>query len=168
MKKRRSLLIVIISVVVVILLGIFLYNILSDENNLTVAERNWINESINTVQNINVINNANVFGKNGEGVFYDFIESFESEYEMTTNAITFNNEANPSGLTFGSKTSISDNDIIFYEDHYVLVGTSDEIIADATDLSGRTVGILTSDLSYVSRYINDVTNVSFTQYESTE
>ena len=168
MKRKRSLLVIVISVVVVIILGIFLYNILSDENNLTVSERNWINENINSVQNINVINNANVFGKNGEGVFYDFIEDFEAEYGMDTNAITFNAGANPSGLTFGSKTSVTENDVVFFEDHYVLVGTDDEKLSDATDLSGRTVGILTSDLSYVSRYINDVTNVSFTQYETTE
>ena len=168
MKRKRSLLVIVISVVVVIILGIFLYNILSDENNLTVSERNWINENINSVQNINVINNDNVFGKNGEGVFYDFIEDFEAEYGMDTNAITFNAGANPSGLTFGSKTSVTENDVVFFEDHYVLVGTDDEKLSDATDLSGRTVGILTSDLSYVSRYINDVTNVSFTQYETTE
>ena len=168
MKRKRSLLVIVISVVVVIILGILLYNILSDENNLTVSERNWINENINHVQNINVINNANVFGKNGEGVFYDFIEDFEAEYGMDTNAITFNAGANPSGLTFGSKTSVTENDVVFFEDHYVLVGTDDEKLSDATDLSGRTVGILTSDLSYVSRYINDVTNVSFTQYETTE
>ncbi len=168
MKKRRSLLIIVVSVVAVIALGIFLYFILSDENKLTVAERNWINENINTVQNINVINNANVFGKNGEGVFYDFIDVFESEYGMTTNAITFNAGNNPSGLTLGAKTSINSTDIVFYEDHYVLVGTNNEIIATAEDLSGRTVGILTSDLSYVSKYLSDVTNVSFTQYESTE
>ena len=168
MKKRRSLLIIVVSVVAVIALGIFLYFILSDENKLTVAERNWINENINTVQNINVINNANVFGKNGEGVFYDFIDAFESEYGMTTNAITFNAGNNPSGLTLGAKTSINSTDIVFYEDHYVLVGTNNEIIATAEDLSGRTVGILTSDLSYISKYLSDVTNVSFTQYESTE
>ena len=168
MKKRRSLLIIVVSVVAVIALGIFLYFILSDENKLTVAERNWINENINTVQNINVINNANVFGKNGEGVFYDFIDAFESEYGMTTNAITFNAGNNPSGLTLGAKTSINSTDIVFYEDHYVLVGTNNEIIATAEDLSGRTVGILTSDLSYVSKYLSDVTNVSFTQYETTE
>ncbi len=168
MKKKKSILIIVIIVIVVILAGIGLYFILSDENKLTVAERNWINENINTIQNINVVNNSNVFGKNGTGVFYDFIEDFESEYGMTTNVITFNAGSNPSGLTLGLKTSINDNDIVFYEDHYVLVSNQNENIANSSDLSGRTIGILTSDLSYVSNYIDNVTNVSFTQYESTE
>ena len=39
--------------------------------------------------------------------------------KMTTNAITFNSGNNPSGLTLGSKTSVGDSDIVFYEDHYV-------------------------------------------------
>ena len=65
MKKKRSLIVIVVSVIVVIAICIGLYFILSDENKLTVAERNWINENINSVQNINVINNANVFGKNG-------------------------------------------------------------------------------------------------------
>ena len=168
MKKKRSLIIIVVSVIAVIAICIGLYFLLSDENKLTVAERNWINENINTIQNINVINNANVFGKNGEGVFYDFISSFEEEYGMTTNAITFNSGNNPSGLTLGSKTSVSDSDIVFYEDHYVLVSKTGEKISEAEDLSGRTIGILNSDLSYVSKYVNNVTNVSFTQFESTE
>ena len=129
MKKKRSLIVIVVSVIVVIAICIGLYFILSDENKLTVAERNWINENINTIQNINVINNANVFGKNGTGVFYDFIDAFENEYSLETNAITFNAGTNPSGLTLGSKTSVSDNDVVFYEDHYVLISSSEENIS---------------------------------------
>ncbi len=168
MKKKKSLIIIVVSVIAVIAIGIGLYFLLSDEYKLTVAERNWINENINTIQNLNVINNANVFGKNGEGVYYDFITSFEEEYGLTTNAITFNNGNNPSGLTLGAKTSINDSDIVFYEDHYVLISKNNEKISEEEDLTGRTIGILTSDLSNVSKYINNVTNVSFTQFESTE
>lgn len=168
MKKKKSLIIIVISVIVVVALGISLYFLLSDENKLTVAERNWINDNINTIQNINVINNANVFGKNGEGVFYDFLTSFEEEYGLETNAITFNYNNNPSGITLGSKNSIDDSNIVFYEDHYVLVSKDDTKVASATALSGRTIGIMNSNLSYVSQYVNNVTNVSFTQFESEE
>ena len=79
MKKKKSLIIIIISILVVAVTAILLYTLLNDKNKLTVAERNWVNESIGTIQNINVINNVNVFGKDGSGVFYDFIDSFEKE-----------------------------------------------------------------------------------------
>ena len=62
MKKKKSLIIIIISILVVAIASVFLYTLLNDKNKLTVAERNWVNESIGTIQNINVINNVNVFG----------------------------------------------------------------------------------------------------------
>ena len=76
MKKKKSLIIIIISILVVAITAILLYTLLNDKNKLTVAERNWVNESIGTIQNINVINNVNVFGKDGSVVFFDFIDSF--------------------------------------------------------------------------------------------
>lgn len=168
MKKYRNLIIIAIIIVVAIAISIGLYLLLSDKNKLTVSERNWINENINNVQNINIINNANVFGKNGEGVFYSFLKDVEDEYDLKFNPITFNYSSNPSGVTFGLKNTLKEEDIVFYKDHYVLIGKKDEAIADVFDLSGKTIGILTRDLSYVSTYIKDVTNVSFTQFESDE
>ena len=167
MKKRRNIIVIVVSAIVVIGIAILLYFLLNDENKLTVAERNWINENINTVPNINVLDDANVFGKNGSGVFYGFIEDFEEEYGLNINPITFRNGTNPSGITLGAKTSVGNNDVVFFTDHYALIGTNNEIISDTDDLIGRTIGILTSDLSYVSTYINS-TNVTFTQYESSE
>ena len=166
MKKKKSLIIIIISILVVVASAILLYTLLNDKNKLTVAERNWVNESIGTIQNINVINNVNVFGKDGSGVFYDFIDSFEKEYELTINPITFNVGNNPSGITFNEKTNISDKDIVFYTDHYVLVSKTTDLVASEENLNGKRVGILSSDLSYVSKYIKKATNVSFTQFES--
>lgn len=166
MKKKKSLIIIIISILVVAITAILLYTLLNDKNKLTVAERNWVNESIGTIQNINVINNVNVFGKDGSGVFYDFIDSFEKEYELTINPITFNVGNNPSGITFNEKTSTNDNDIVFYTDHYVLVSKTSDLVASEENLNGKTIGILSSDLSYVSKYIKKATNVSFTQFES--
>ena len=166
MKKKKSLIIIIISILVVAIASVLLYTLLNDKNKLTVAERNWVNESIGTIQNINVINNVNVFGKDGSGVFYDFIDSFEKEYELTINPITFNVGNNPSGITFNEKTNISDKDIVFYTDHYVLVSKTTDLVASEENLNGKRVGILSSDLSYVSKYIKKATNVSFTQFES--
>ena len=166
MKKKKSLIIIIISILVVAVTAILLYTLLNDKNKLTVAERNWVNESIGTIQNINVINNVNVFGKDGSGVFYDFIDSFEKEYELTINPITFNVGNNPSGITFNEKTSTNDNDIVFYTDHYVLISKTSDLVASEENLNGKTIGILSSDLSYVSKYIKKATNVSFTQFES--
>ncbi len=166
MKKKRNIILIIVIALIVIILAIITYFLLNDENKLTVAERNWINENTNTLQNINVVSNANVFGKNGEGVFYQFLEDFSNKYDLDINPITFNVGDTPSGLTLGVKNSVNDDDIVFYEDHYVLISNKVEIVSEANDLSGKTIGILSNDLSCVSNYIDNISNISFTQYKS--
>ena len=166
MKKKKSIIIIIISILLVIGIAIGLYFILNDKDKLTVSERNWVNESIGTIQNINVVNNVNVFGKDGSGVYYDFIKDFETEYGLNINPITFNEGSNPSGITFGVKQSISENDILFYADHYVLVSKNNDIISQEENLNGKSIDILSKDLSYVSKYLKKASNVSFKQFET--
>lgn len=166
MKKKKSIIIIIISILVVIGIAIGLYFILNDKDKLTVSERNWVNQNIGTIQNINVINNVNVFGKNGSGVFYDFISDFETEYGLSINLITFNEGSNPSGISFGVKNIVDDNDILFYTDHYVLVGKNNDYISTEEDLNGKNIDILSKDLSYVSKYVKKASNVVFKQFEN--
>lgn len=166
MKKKKSIIIIIISILVVISIAIGLYFILNDKDKLTVSERNWVNQNIGTIQNINVINNVNVFGKNGSGVFYDFISDFETEYGLSINPITFNEGSNPSGISFGVKNIVDDNDILFYTDHYVLVGKNNDYISTEEDLNGKNIDILSKDLSYVSKYVKKASNVVFKQFEN--
>lgn len=166
MKKKKSIIIIIVSIILVIGIAVGLYFILNDKDKLTVAERNWVNESIGTIQNINVVNNVNVFGKNGSGVYYDFIKDFETEYGLDINPITFNEGSNPSGITFGIKQSIGENDILFYTDHYVLVGKNNDIISQEENLNGKSIDILSKDLNYVSKYLKKASNVSFKQFET--
>lgn len=168
MKKKKSIIIIIVSILLVIGISVGLYFILNDKNKLTVAERNWINNNIGTIQNINVVNNVNVFGKNGSGVYYDFIGDFETEYGLDINPITFNEGSNPSGITFGVKKSIGENDILFYTDHYVLVSKNNDIISKEENLNGKSIDILSSDLSNVSKYIKKASNVSFKQFDSVD
>ena len=166
MKKKKSIIIIIISILVVISIAIGLYFILNDKDKLTVSERNWVNQNIGTIQNINVINNVNVFGKNGSGVFYDFISDFETEYGLSINPITFSEGSNPSGISFGVKNIVDDNDILFYTDHYVLVGKNNDYISTEEDLNGKNIDILSKDLSYVSKYVKKASNVVFKQFDN--
>ena len=164
MKKRKNIIIVIISVLVVIVSAVVLFNILNDKDKLTVVERNWINDNIGTILNINVLNNANVFGKDGSGVYYDFLNDFKDEYSLSINPITFNSGTNPSGITLGVKYNVDSKDEIIYKDHFVLVSKNNDVISTISDLNGKEIGVVGSDLSYVTKYIK--TNATFKQYET--
>lgn len=162
---KKGIILTIILVVVAILTAIFLLKILNNPNKLTVLERNWVNSNTKNVLNVNVLNDAYVFGSDGTGVFYDFLNDFKKEYNLNINPITFiGNDNSKSGITFNKKSSYNDSDIVFYTDHYVLVSKKHEIINYNKDLSGKTIGITQDDLSVVSNYID--TNVTFSQFES--
>ena len=168
MKNKKSVIITIIIILAVVIIGLITFNILTDDARLTASERRWINNNINTVQNINVVNNVNLFGDTGVGVFYEFLNDFETEYQLDVNPITFNYGENTNGLTLGITKTLSDNDFVFYDDHYVLVSHEYEVISSYNDLAGKSIGLLNEDASYISNYLNQVGNISFTQYESDE
>lgn len=168
MKNKKSVIITIVIILLLVIIGLVVYRILSDENKLTASERRWINNNINTVQNINVLNDVNIFGNTGTGVFYEFLNDFKSEYGMELNPVTFNYDESASGLTLGVTRNLGENDFVFYEDHYVLVGLEKEVISDYDKLAGMKIGVMKSDASYVSSYLNDVGNVTLAQYDDKE
>ncbi|MBE6148018.1 MAG: diguanylate cyclase [Firmicutes bacterium] len=167
MKNKKYLIIGIVLAVLLIVGvsgGIYFY---LNSNHLTISEKNWIDENHSTAQviNINVINDAYVFGNNGSGVFYDFINDFKGKYDLNINEITYNYGATTSGVTFGAKTSTTENDIVFFTDHYVLIGKEYEIIGSIDELVNKDIAILGRDVSYVSNYISN-TNLNYKSYDT--
>ena len=160
MKKKKNILIIILSVIVLIIIGVVLFFILNDKNKLTVQERAWMDNNVSTIQNINIINNANIFGKNAEGVFYDFLKDFSVDYSMQINPITFT-EGTKEGLTFTLKNEINDNDVVFYTDHYVLLSKNDTNINSYSDLNSKVIGINSINYNYVHPYLPSVTLNSY-------
>jgi diguanylate cyclase (GGDEF)-like protein len=165
MKKKKTIIILFI-ILAILIAGVFLtLHFLKDENKITVSERKWLDENTKTVSNINIENDLNIFADNGEGVYYDFLNDFSKEYSLTLNPITYTGSASKSGINFTYKNSVSENDIVMYTDHFVLVGKNDEIINSNSDLSGKKIGVLSSDLPYISPYL-DNNNITFTQYNT--
>ena len=152
-----------IVVLLVILIGYIVFRVLNDKNKLTVEERNWINANTQSVLNVNVLNDAYVLGNNGTGVFYDFLNDFSEEYDLKINPITFTHEVVKEGVAFNVKTTLTDNDIPFYTDHYVVISKTSERIVSGSSLNGKLVGILNVDANQLANYID--LNVEYVQYE---
>lgn len=165
MKDKKKIIIITISSVLVILLAIAVFMFFTDENKLSKSEKTWIANNLNTVQSIYIVNDANVFGNNGSGLFYDFIKDFQTEYRLEINPITFQQGENIDGLAFNSGNDVGKNDTIFYQDHYVLISKEDKIISSINDFSDNKIGALDSDVKYINKYL---TNISLTSFESAE
>lgn len=169
MKNKKYL---IIGILVAMLLiigvsgGIYFY---LNSNHLTIAEKNWIDENHSTAQviNINIINDAYVFGNNGSGVFYDFVNDFKGRHDLNINEVTFNYGGVTSGVSLGAKTALTENDLVFYTDHYVLIGKEFEIISGMDEIVNKDVAILARDLSYVSNYISN-SNINYKSYDAVD
>ena len=86
-KKVRLIFILFVGIIIVAVASLVVVNILNDENKLTVEENKWINNNLSTVLNVNVINDLDIFGKSGAGVFYDFLNDLGKEYNLKINPV---------------------------------------------------------------------------------
>ena len=150
MKSKKKTIIISVIIGIVIVIGIVSYFFMNQENKLTVDEKRWINENLTVVQNVNVINDVNIYGKNGHGVFYDFLTDFSSEYNLRINPII---TGNATSNAFKVTTNVTDNSIVFSEDHYVLVSKSDEIV-ERDEISSLSIGYLSKDTDFLNGFIS--------------
>ncbi len=166
MKKNKKIVLIctfICLLVVGIVIGIIMY---LKANTLTVNEKKWIDENSQkqTLLSVNVLNNSSVFGSDGTGVFYDFLDAFAEKYNLNINKVTFNYGSVNGAVSLNLKQSLTDNDEVFYEDHYVLVANNSEIVNSLFEISNKDIAILGNDLSYVSKYLTGY-NFNYKTYD---
>ena len=151
--KRKTIFITLIIVFFVLVLGIFLYFYFTNPNRLNTTEKRFIAENSNVVQNVSVVNNVNLFGTNGSGIFYDFLDDFSKEYDLKMNPVTFNLGENKTGVSFTAGNTLSDNEFVFFQGHYALLSKNVEYIGDISHLANKRVGILSENTSYVKEFV---------------
>ena len=149
--KKKIVIIIVIILVIASLFGLYFF-FFQNPNKLNSIEKKYLAENSTNIQNINVLNNVNVFGRSGEGLYYDFIEDFKKNYGIEINTVSFN---------LGEEIS-------FYEDHYVLVNKKYEFLSQIDDLSEKKIGVLANNLSYVSNYLQEYKKITITSYENDE
>ena len=161
MKDKKKIIIIILSSIAVILTAIAIFMFFTDKNKLTKSEKEWVANNLSTVQSINIINNTNVFGDNGTGVFYDFIKDFQTEYRLEINPITFQQGENPEGISFNAGNQIKNTDTVFYEDHYIIIGKEDGIYSSINDFNNKRIAALATDVTYLNNYVPNLDVISY-------
>ena len=157
---------IVIAVIILIGVGIGTYFILKDEYKLTVDEKEWITKNIDTVQNVNVPNNIDIFGSQGSGVLYDFLADLEQEYSLPINKITYNIGEEVGEGSFKSVYSPESDDVVFYKEHYVIVSKTKKSIGSINQISNRQVGVLAADETRINQYLNGVSNTQVSIYDT--
>ena len=164
MKRKKKLIITIISLVVAAIIGIFVYyNYFYDANKLNISEKEWINDNKSNIVSFNVPSDLNVFGKDGKGVFYDYLDELSNKYDINVDK-KITPISGGTGIGFAVKKDITDNDLLFYQDHYVIIGRDYEVVTSITDLNGKTIGGLADGISRVNSSYK--TSITFSTYET--
>ena len=175
MKNKKANKIITISVIVVLVVVavlVFALNTSIGNSGLTILEKQWINDNANKVVDVTVFNDIPIYGNGGKGVVFDFLDKFSEEYniEFNKNSYTLSNkEVSYGNFAFKilyNEDKLSDNQILFYEDTYVIVGSDEEdTISSIDDIKDSKVGILTSDKNDVLYYL-DINSDSVTNYDN--
>ncbi len=156
MKRFKKIITTIVILIIIIVIGVFVYyKAFYDPNSLSIGEREWIEENKTSLLNINIPNNLNVFGYNGSGVFFDFIEGLEKKHGITFDKVPSNLNQTVPGLGFMINKDITTSDLAFYKDHYVVISKNAESISKYSNLASSTIGVLADTLTRVTSFYKE-------------
>ncbi len=156
-----------------IVLGVFVLACLAitilffshNEGRLNGNEREWITKNQNNVQNIAVVNDVNMIGNAGKGLYYSFLSDLQDEYGIKLNYITLGKTDTTSSLAMMVGNEMPEHAFSFLEDHYVLVSKSENYIHIRSDIAGKKIGVLSRNKDYISGYLSDISNVEVVPFE---
>ena len=137
----------IIAIIVILILGsigVVRFFTKEDQNTtLTVVEKRWIENNKNNVIDFATLNSVPIVSNNGSGIFFDFISALENDTELEFNKISYESEDNiTTDYSLVKKESLNKNDLLLYQDNYVLI-TSDNIhYTDVSEIKDLKIGIL--------------------------
>lgn len=161
-KKKKSLIIVFIVIVAIILVFFgALYYITSTVNNYSYNEKKWINDNQSTSLDVYVEPGLPVFSYNGNGVYYDYINALKEDTHLNLNIIS----DDTAKVRLVNKNSYNSDDIVFYKDHFVVLGKSGNI-NKLDDLDNKRIGILNVDKEAVSYYLTEHKNINLIPFNS--
>ena len=172
MKVNKKLLLIPIVVAFLVFIGVYFYYYREDDNSLTITEKNWIEENITTLVDIEVISDYPIYGDQ-DGVFASFIKGFEEAGNIEFNQISYQKESvsNTSGFRFrvlSSSDELTEKDLLINEDVYILVGKNKMNFDKVSDISNLKLGVLTSDVADISYYLSSGTGLTYKSYDESD
>ena len=130
--KKKTYIIAPLTIAILVFIGVYLFlNYKDDITNLTVLEKRWIEANSDKKVDLEIVNNIPVLANNGNGVIFDFIESFETDTKLEFTKIPYLKENQPTtkslrirALNDGSL--LSEKDLLITEDGYLALSKENE------------------------------------------
>ena len=167
-KKTFIFTLLIILIGVSVFIGIYTGNKNAQNGVFSILEKRWIEKNQSKVVDVSVINDLTLFGDEGDGVFFDFLNDFEKETKIKFNMIPYsmNKSLSDNGYSFqiNSKSKLNDKELLFYRDNYVMISKDSEKVKNFGSLKNSVIGVLDTDLSTIKEYLNENNGVVFNTY----
>lgn len=171
MSKRNRILIAVASAVVIISVIVVMFINNNNYNNfsLSIFEKKWLNDHQNELVDWYVVNDVPVLGNEGSGVAFDFINNLKKNIELDFNVMPYSylNDKDVKGYAFrvlNPSEKITDEQLLFFQDNYVLISKKTARVSDLRDLNNIKIGMLKKDLTLLTSYINNPT-ISYNGYD---
>lgn len=170
--KKKLFIIIPIVVAVLVFVGVYLYyNMADKETSLNVREKRWLEENADTVVDFEIVNNFPLYGMNGEGVLFQFLDDFEENVGLEFNRIPYLKESEPATTNYririlNNEDALSNNDLLVFEDGYVMIGKTYQRISKISDLKDITFGVFTDDIAELSYYLKSGSDLSYKTYNT--
>ena len=171
--KKKALIILPLLVVVAVFIGVYIYyNREDSKSSLTVNEKKWVEENDTTMIDINVVNDYPLYGLNGEGVFFSFLDDFEKNVGLEFNKIAYSKDSeleDNKGYRFrvlNNEDELTNKDLLIATDGYIAIGKEYIRINRVSDMSNLTLGVFSSDTAEISYYLKTGTNLAFKSYNT--
>ena len=150
--------------------GIFYFLTKEDSNStLTILEKQWIEDNKNTMQDFGIVNKIPAFTLNGEGIVYNYLKELEEKTGLEFNIMTYTyGTESPSKYAFMVVDKRAKNDILVYQDNYVLVSKKEKKLLNLNEIENMNIGVIKEDLTTTNKYLNATNTLTFTSYESTK
>ena len=170
-KVNKIIILSIIAIIFTISLVIFILNYTKDDSSFSILEKNWINNHKSNIIDISVYNDIPIYGKDGEGLIFSYLDEFTNAYNIEFNRVSYitGTKTNLRDVAFrilDYNTKLTDEDIEIFKDYYVIVSNKNKRINDISDLKGSQLIVLNSDLNSIKYYLNDGKNIEFVTCES--
>ena len=172
-KTNKIVILSIIGLLLLVCVVIFILNYTKDSSSFSLLEKNWINNHKSNVIDVSVYNDVPVYGQDGEGMIFSYLEEFTNSYGIEFNKVSYlvggsTNMRDVSFRILNYNEELGENDILLYTDKYVLIGKNNDNINGISSLRDKAIGVLEEDTSNVRYYLNEAVGVKYTSCKDTQ
>jgi len=172
-KTNKLIILSLIVLIMTISIVVFILNYTKDSLSLSIIEKNWINNNAHNIIDVSVYNDVPIYGKNGEGVIFSYLEEFTNSYGINFNKIPYliNTETEYKNMSFkvmNFSDQLSENDIEIYRDYYVIVSKDKKVLNNINDLNKIHLGIMEADVNTIKYYLEEAKDITYVSCKDIE